>query len=164
MLCSCRKLSDFKVMHRLVDKHFKFDEDGQVTWMKQMVIKRRHDDGCMWPSKGCSLAVVVSELHTGWVTRISHFLYLSMLSVLVTPIAYLFFNRTVLCADTTSLDLQGPIFVHEPAYKIEFSNSTGGHIHCSGHANPYPEVRHDSCMLSQSVLVACKYFLNSSSS
>lgn len=45
-------------------------------------------------------------------------------------------------ADSTSLDLQGPIFVHEPAYKIEFSNNTGGHIHCSGHANPYPEVIH----------------------
>lgn len=43
-------------------------------------------------------------------------------------------------ADTTTLDLQGPIFVHEPAYKVEFSNNTGGHVHCSGHANPYPEV------------------------
>ncbi|CRK92906.1 CLUMA_CG006322, isoform A, partial [Clunio marinus] len=41
---------------------------------------------------------------------------------------------------TTSIDLQGPIFVHEPAHKIEFSNNTGGQIHCSGHANPYPEV------------------------
>lgn len=44
--------------------------------------------------------------------------------------------------DIASLDLQGPIFVHEPPYKIEFSNNTGGHIHCSGHANPYPEVIH----------------------
>lgn len=42
----------------------------------------------------------------------------------------------------TSLDLQGPIFVHEPAYKVEFSNNTGGLIHCSGRANPYPEVIH----------------------
>jgi hypothetical protein len=42
--------------------------------------------------------------------------------------------------DVALLDLQGPIFVHEPPYKIEFSNNTGGHIHCSGHANPYPEV------------------------
>lgn len=45
-------------------------------------------------------------------------------------------------ADSTSLDLQGPIFVHEPAYKVEFSNNTGGLLHCSGHANPYPEVIH----------------------
>ena len=42
--------------------------------------------------------------------------------------------------DVALLDLQGPIFVHEPPHKIEFSNNTGGHIHCSGHANPYPEV------------------------
>lgn len=42
--------------------------------------------------------------------------------------------------DAALLDLQGPIFVHEPPYKIEFSNNTGGIIHCSGHANPYPEV------------------------
>lgn len=42
--------------------------------------------------------------------------------------------------DVALLDLQGPIFVHEPPYRIEFSNNTGGHIHCSGHANPYPEV------------------------
>lgn len=42
--------------------------------------------------------------------------------------------------DAVSLDLQGPIFVHEPPYKVEFSNNTGGHIHCSGHANPFPEV------------------------
>lgn len=45
-------------------------------------------------------------------------------------------------AEITSLDLQGPIFVHEPAFKVEFSNNTGGLIHCSGHANPYPEVNH----------------------
>lgn len=42
--------------------------------------------------------------------------------------------------DAATLDLQGPIFVHEPPYKVEFSNNTGGQIHCSGHANPFPEV------------------------
>jgi len=47
--------------------------------------------------------------------------------------------------DVALLDLQGPIFVHEPPHKIEFSNNTGGHIHCSGHANPYPEVIFFKC-------------------
>lgn len=51
-----------------------------------------------------------------------------------------YFVCTPTHADATSLDLQGPIFVHEPAYKVEFSNNTGGHVHCSGHASPYPEV------------------------
>lgn len=51
----------------------------------------------------------------------------------------------IINTDTTTLDLQGPIFVHEPAYKVEFSNNTGGHVHCSGHANPYPEVIYDFC-------------------
>ncbi|XP_070509703.1 cell adhesion molecule Dscam1 isoform X3 [Chironomus tepperi] len=51
---------------------------------------------------------------------------------------YLLFTYAI--KDVALLDLQGPIFVHEPPHKIEFSNNTGGHIHCSGHANPYPEV------------------------
>lgn len=38
------------------------------------------------------------------------------------------------------LDLQGPVFSHEPPHKVEFSNSTGGHIECSGHGSPEPEV------------------------
>ncbi|XP_031619714.1 Down syndrome cell adhesion molecule-like protein Dscam2 isoform X2 [Contarinia nasturtii] len=39
-----------------------------------------------------------------------------------------------------TLDQQGPIFSHEPPHKVEFSNSTGGHIECSGHGSPQPEV------------------------
>lgn len=42
--------------------------------------------------------------------------------------------------ETQPLDLQGPIFLNEPKYKVEFSNNSGGHIDCSGHGNPYPEV------------------------
>lgn len=38
------------------------------------------------------------------------------------------------------LDLQGPVFLHEPPHKVEFSNNTGGHIECSGHGSPPPEV------------------------
>lgn len=41
---------------------------------------------------------------------------------------------------TFTLDLQGPVFSHEPPHKVEFSNSTGGHIECSGHGSPQPEV------------------------
>lgn len=41
---------------------------------------------------------------------------------------------------TIQLDLQGPVFSHEPLHKVEFSNSTGGHIECSGHGSPQPEV------------------------
>lgn len=41
---------------------------------------------------------------------------------------------------TSGLDLQGPVFSHEPPHKIDFSNSTGGHIECSGHGSPQPEV------------------------
>lgn len=43
-------------------------------------------------------------------------------------------------AGTYELDLQGPVFSHEPPHKVEFSNSTGGHIECSGHGSPQPEV------------------------
>lgn len=41
---------------------------------------------------------------------------------------------------TLGLDLQGPVFSHEPPHKNDFSNSTGGHIECSGHGSPQPEV------------------------
>lgn len=44
-------------------------------------------------------------------------------------------------AETMQLDLQGPVFSQEPPHKIEFSNSTGGHIECSGHGSPQPEVQ-----------------------
>lgn len=39
------------------------------------------------------------------------------------------------------MDLQGPVFSHEPPHKVEFSNNTGGHIGCSGHGSPQPEVK-----------------------
>lgn len=119
-----------------------------------MCIKRRHGNGCMWPShEGYSPAIVVAatELYTRWVTRIFTFsLSFTHFSNFIPPIVHSFVNwnpktRRVYLpthADTTSLDLQGPIFVHEPAYKVEFSNNTGGHVHCSGHASPYPEVIH----------------------
>lgn len=42
---------------------------------------------------------------------------------------------------TFELDLQGPVFSHEPPHKVEFSNNTGGHIGCSGHGSPQPEVK-----------------------
>lgn len=40
-----------------------------------------------------------------------------------------------------SLNSQGPVFIHEPPYKIAFSNVTGGSISCSGSGQPSPEVR-----------------------
>ena len=52
----------------------------------------------------------------------------------------MFYNNFILYIETRPLDLQGPVFLNEPPYKIEFSNNSGGHIDCSGHANPYPEV------------------------
>lgn len=54
----------------------------------------------------------------------------------VTDILTNFFH----CVETIQLDLQGPVFSQEPPHKIEFSNSTGGHIECSGHGSPQPEV------------------------
>lgn len=40
-------------------------------WMELMCIKRRHENGCMWPSEGYSPAVVVvAEFYTRWVTWI----------------------------------------------------------------------------------------------
>lgn len=47
--------------------------------------------------------------------------------------------------DVAALDLQGPVFSHEPPHKIEFSNNTGGHIECSGHGSPQPEVSRRCC-------------------
>ncbi|XP_065077714.1 cell adhesion molecule Dscam1 isoform X2 [Ochlerotatus camptorhynchus] len=38
------------------------------------------------------------------------------------------------------LDLQGPMFLSEPQHRVEFSNNTGGHIECSGHGSPPPDV------------------------
>lgn len=119
------------------------DNDRRMIWMELMCIKRRHENGCLWPSEGYSPAtvVVIAEFYTRWVTRIiplppppncSFIWKLNEFSSCVSSIQS--------HADTTTLDLQGPIFVHEPAYKVEFSNNTGGHVHCSGHANPYPEV------------------------
>lgn len=40
----------------------------------------------------------------------------------------------------SGLDLQGPIFLHEPPHKIEFSNNSGGLVECSGHGSPPPEI------------------------
>lgn len=41
---------------------------------------------------------------------------------------------------TSTLELQGPVFSHEPPHKVEFSNSTGGHVECFGQGSPQPEV------------------------
>uniref|UniRef100_A0A182FHC0 Ig-like domain-containing protein n=1 Tax=Anopheles albimanus TaxID=7167 RepID=A0A182FHC0_ANOAL len=38
------------------------------------------------------------------------------------------------------LDLQGPVFLSEPPYKVEFSNNSGGVIDCTGHGSPAPDV------------------------
>ncbi|KFB43222.1 AGAP007091-PA-like protein [Anopheles sinensis] len=38
------------------------------------------------------------------------------------------------------LDLQGPVFLSEPAYKVEFSNNSGGLVDCTGHGSPPPDV------------------------
>uniref|UniRef100_A0A4Y0BIQ2 Down syndrome cell adhesion molecule-like protein Dscam2 n=1 Tax=Anopheles funestus TaxID=62324 RepID=A0A4Y0BIQ2_ANOFN len=38
------------------------------------------------------------------------------------------------------LDLQGPVFLSEPPYKVEFSNNSGGLIDCTGHGSPPPDV------------------------
>lgn len=51
-----------------------------------------------------------------------------------------FFLSFFSLAGMMQLDLQGPVFSQEPPHKIEFSNSTGGHIECSGHGSPQPEV------------------------
>lgn len=52
-----------------------------------------------------------------------------------------FFSFWLSFSETFGLDLQGPVFSHEPPHKVEFSNSTGGSIECSGaHGSPQPEV------------------------
>lgn len=38
------------------------------------------------------------------------------------------------------LDLKGPVFLHEPPHRVEFSNHTGTHIDCAGHGSPQPDV------------------------
>lgn len=38
------------------------------------------------------------------------------------------------------LDLQGPVFLHEPPHKVEFSNNTVGHVECSGLGSPPPDI------------------------
>lgn len=37
-------------------------------------------------------------------------------------------------------DLQGPVFIHEPPHRVEFSNSNGGKVDCTAHGSPPPEV------------------------
>lgn len=37
-------------------------------------------------------------------------------------------------------DLQGPLFVIEPAHRVEFGAATGGRIDCTGHGSPLPDV------------------------
>ncbi|CAD7003389.1 unnamed protein product [Ceratitis capitata] len=48
-------------------------------------------------------------------------------------------EATDLIIIASGLDLQGPIFLHEPPHRIEFSNNTGGLVECSGHGSPPPE-------------------------
>ncbi|GAB0090936.1 Immunoglobulin-like domain [Sergentomyia squamirostris] len=38
------------------------------------------------------------------------------------------------------LDLQGPVFLHEPPHRVEFSNNSLTTIECSGSGSPAPEV------------------------
>lgn len=38
------------------------------------------------------------------------------------------------------LDLQGPGFLIEPPYKMEFSNGSGGRLDCTAHGSPPPHV------------------------
>lgn len=40
----------------------------------------------------------------------------------------------------TSFDAQGPVFVVEPASRIEFMNTQGGRADCIAKANPTPSV------------------------
>lgn len=129
--------------------------------MELMCIKRRHENGCMWPFEGYSPILVVHVCNQRLVNSYCNSSSLPFICKLIENFMYCIFSFSFLlihthtyththshyCAicvkiniDVALLDLQGPIFVHEPPHKIEFSNNTGGHIHCSGHANPYPEV------------------------
>ncbi|CAG9829124.1 unnamed protein product [Diabrotica balteata] len=38
------------------------------------------------------------------------------------------------------VDLQGPLFIHEPPHRVEFSNSSGGKVDCTAQGSPPPEV------------------------
>lgn len=44
----------------------------------------------------------------------------------------------ILLASGVQLDLQGPIFLHEPPRRIEFSNTSGGKADCQAHGVPLP--------------------------
>ena len=130
--------------------------------MELMCIKRRHENGCMWPFEGYSPILVVHVCNQRWVNSHCNSSSLPFICKLIEILCIvfslsLFYSyshiHTIYCTkcvkihniDVALLDLQGPIFVHEPPHKIEFSNNTGGHIHCSGHANPYPEVIFFKC-------------------
>lgn len=63
--------SRVRCQQRLRNEPHHADDYGRVIWMELMCIKRRHENGCVWPSEGCSPAVVVAKLHKRWVTRIS---------------------------------------------------------------------------------------------
>lgn len=41
-------------------------------------------------------------------------------------------------ASGVQLDVQGPIFLHEPPHRVEFSNTSGGKIDCQAHGEPHP--------------------------
>lgn len=133
--------------------------------IKHRVIKH----GCLCPFEGYSPALVVCVRHSRWVNFLSYktnthtHIHTAQFAPFICKLiekknsfslihAHMHLLHHLNCydydwikigkwkIDVVSLDLQGPIFVHEPPYKVEFSNNTGGHIHCSGHANPFPEV------------------------
>ncbi|KAL1500781.1 hypothetical protein ABEB36_006226 [Hypothenemus hampei] len=37
-------------------------------------------------------------------------------------------------------DLQGPVFIIEPAHRVEFGSATGGRADCTGHGSPPPDI------------------------
>ncbi|XP_055380718.1 cell adhesion molecule Dscam2 isoform X2 [Condylostylus longicornis] len=51
-----------------------------------------------------------------------------------------------------ALDLQGPVFLHEPPHKVEFSNNSGAIIECSGNGSPPPEVEWTTIPSSQDLV------------
>ncbi|XP_022255678.1 Down syndrome cell adhesion molecule-like protein Dscam2, partial [Limulus polyphemus] len=44
------------------------------------------------------------------------------------------------CYVAISLELQGPVFLHEPSQNVDFANSTGAVIPCSAHGKPFPTI------------------------
>ncbi|KAG8254357.1 hypothetical protein J6590_012055 [Homalodisca vitripennis] len=53
------------------------------------------------------------------------------------------FTPTLRCVKevrSVGLDLQGPGFLIEPPYKMEFSNSSGGRLDCTAHGSPPPNM------------------------